>query len=111
MLMEVENSKYLYTIGEVAGILGESVSLVRFWSNEFDKFAHPKRNAKGNRLFTVEDLEMFKQIHHLVKVEGLTLQGTAKRLRADRKEVVDKVKVLETLRKIRQQLSEVRSSL
>ena len=30
--------KYLYTVGEVAGILGESTSLVRFWANEFPKF-------------------------------------------------------------------------
>ena len=42
--------KYLYTIGEVAEILGESVSLVRFWSNEFAKFIKPQRNARGNRL-------------------------------------------------------------
>ena len=52
--------KYLYTIGEVAEILGESVSLVRFWSNEFSKFIKPQRNAKGNRLYTKEDVDKFK---------------------------------------------------
>ena len=59
--------KYLYTIGEVAEILGENVSLVRFWSNEFPKFIKPQRNAKGNRLYTKEDIETFKYIHLLVK--------------------------------------------
>ena len=49
--------KYLYTIGEVAEILGESTSLVRFWANEFPKFIKPERNAKGNRLFKKEDVE------------------------------------------------------
>ena len=50
--MEKIMEKYLYTIGEVAEILGESTSLVRFWANEFPKFIKPQRNAKGNRLFT-----------------------------------------------------------
>ena len=67
--MEEGDKKYLYTIGEVADILGENVSLVRFWSNEFSRFIKPQRNAKGNRLFTREDLEVMRQIHHLVKVE------------------------------------------
>jgi DNA-binding transcriptional MerR regulator len=103
--------KYLYTIGEVADILGENVSLVRFWSNEFPKFIKPQRNAKGNRLYTKDDIETFKHIHLLVKVEGLTLEGVAKRLKGDRKEVISKAQVLESLTNIRQQLSEIRETL
>ena len=103
--------KYLYTIGEVAEILGESVSLVRFWSNEFAKFIKPQRNAIGNRFYTKEDIEAFKHIHLLVKVEGLTLEGAAKRMKGDKKDVINKSKVLDTLKAIRQQLSEIRETL
>lgn len=103
--------KYLYSIGEVADILGESTSLVRFWANEFPKFIKPQRNAKGNRLFTKEDVETFKYIYTLVKVEGMTLEGAAKRLRGDRKELVNKTKVLDALHSIRRQLSEIREEL
>ena len=103
--------KYLYTIGEVATILGESTSLVRVWANEFPKFIRPQRNAKGNRLFTKEDVETFKHIYLLVKVEGLTLEGAAKRLKGDRKEVITKARILDSLRSIRQQLSEIRETL
>lgn len=103
--------KYLYTIGEVADILGENPSLVRFWSNEFPRFIRPQRNAKGNRLFTKEDVETFKHIHMLVKVEGLTLEGAAKRLRGDRKDVINKSRVLESLKGIRAQLAEIRKDL
>ena len=103
--------KYFYTVGEVAEILGESTSLVRFWANEFPKFIRPQRNAKGNRLFSKDDVETFKHIHLLVKVEGLTLEGAAKRLRGERKGVVNKAKVLESLKEIRQQLAEIRSEL
>ena len=103
--------KYLYTVGEVAEIIGESTSLVRFWSNEFPKFIKPQRNAKGNRLFTKEDVDRFKQIHHLVKVEGLTLEGAAKKMKGDMKGSMNTSRVLETLRGIRQQLLEIRENI
>ena len=101
----------MYTVGEVAEIIGESTSLVRFWSNEFPKFIKPQRNAKGNRLFTKEDVDRFKQIHHLVKVEGLTLEGAAKRLKGDMKGSLNTSRVLETLRGIRPQLLEIRENI
>ena len=103
--------KYFYTVGEVAEILGESTSLVRFWANEFPKFIRPQRNAKGNRLFSKEDVETFKHIHLLVKVEGLTLEGAAKRLKGDKKDVISKGQVLDSLKEIRQQLAEIRAEL
>lgn len=103
--------KLFYPIGEVADILGESVSLVRFWSDSFPKFIKPKRNAKGNRLFSADDVRMFKRIHFLVKECGMTLEGAAKRLRHETAKIDDSVKVLESLRKIRMQLEEIRSSL
>jgi DNA-binding transcriptional MerR regulator len=103
--------KYLYTVGEVAEILGENTSLVRFWANEFPKFIKPQRNAKGNRLFTKEDVETLKHIHLLVKVEGLTLEGAAKRLKGERKDLMNKVRVLESLKKIRHQLAEIREDI
>ena len=101
--------KYLYTIGETADLLGEATSCIRFWSDSFPKHIHPKRNAKGNRLFTKEDLETFKYIQTLLKVEGLTIEGATKRLNGDKKEIMNKAKVLETLKGIRQQLVEIRS--
>ena len=103
--------KFFYSVGEVAKILGESPSLVRFWANEFPKFIKPQRNGKGNRLFSKDDVETFKHIHLLVKVEGLTLEGAAKRLKGEKKDVINKAKVLETLKGIRQQLKEIRQDL
>lgn len=104
-------NKLYYTIGEVSEILGESSSLVRFWTNSFSRYLKPKRNAKGNRLYTQEEIEVLKQIHLLVKVQGMTLDGAAKKMSSDKKAVDGKVKVLESLKSIREQLVEVRKSL
>ena len=84
---------------------------MRFWSNEFSKCIKPQRNGKGNRLFSKEDVETFKHIHLLVNVEGLTLEGVAKRLKGDRKDVINKARVLESLKSIREQLTEIRKEL
>ena len=103
--------KLFYSISEVADELGENVSLVRFWSNTFEKFIKPRRNAKGNRQFTRENIDTFKQIHHLVKVQGMTLEGAAGVLSANRGAVEGRVRALESLKEIRAQLVEIKKSL
>lgn len=103
--------KLFYSIGEVAEILGESTSAVRFWSNTFSRFIHPQRNAKGNRMFTREDVETFKQIHLLVKENGMTLDGAARRMADDRRSVENRVKALDSLRRIRAELVSVQAAL
>ena len=103
--------KLYYSIGEVAAQLGESVSLVRFWTNSFPKFIKPSRTAKGNRQFTREDLDTLKQIHYLVKNDGLTLEGAARVLSQNRTKVDKTTKAIDTLKAIREQLVEIKSTL
>ena len=104
-------AKLLYTIGEVAEYLGEAPSAVRYWSNYFDRFIKPARNAKGNRLFHPEDIDTLKQVQFLVKKQGLTLEGVSARLAEDHRSVESRVKALESLKSIRAQLVEVRKAL
>lgn len=72
--------KRYYKIGEVADAFGVNASLIRFWEKEF-KVIKPKKNAKGNRLFTKEDIENFKLIYNLVKERGFTLDGAKQKLK------------------------------
>lgn len=104
-------AKMIYTMGEVAQMLGENPSAIRYWSNYFEKFVKPQRNAKGNRLFHPEDIETLKQIQFLIKNQGLTLEGAKQRLTEDRRSVDRRVKALASLKAIREQLVQVRKSL
>lgn len=89
--------------------MGESTSLVRFWSDVFSDFIKPSRNKKGNRLFTADDLDNFKLIYHLVKEKGMTLKGAAKRMK-DNKTGEDKtMEVLASLNRIKQDLEEIKA--
>lgn len=99
--------KLYYSIGEVAGILKETTSLVRFWSDQFSAFVKPVRNKKGNRKYTPEDVDTLKKIHYLVKVEKMTLEGAAARLKNNRSEVDNRSEVAERLQGIKESLLEV----
>lgn len=72
--------KLYYSIGEVAKLFEVNTSLIRFWEKEFD-ILKPKKNKKGNRLFTKDDLENLKKIFVLVKEKGFTLEGAKKELK------------------------------
>ena len=74
-------SKLYYSIGEVAELLDVNASLLRFWEKEF-KFEISKKNAKGNRLFSVKEIDKINRIYHFVKIEGYTLDGAKKALKS-----------------------------
>ena len=104
-------AKMIYTMGEVAQLLGENPSAVRYWSNYFEKFVKPQRNAKGNRLYHPEDIDTLRQIQYLLKNQGLTLEGAVQRLTEDRRTVDKRVKAIGVLKGIREELVQVRSAL
>jgi DNA-binding transcriptional MerR regulator len=103
-------TKLYYTIGEVAAMFDVNTSLIRFWEKEFE-IIEPKKNKKGNRLFTQKDVENLKVIYHLVKERGFTLAGAKKKLSENRTDVAHNSEVVEKLREIRGFLVELRDSL
>jgi len=107
---EKEIEKKYYTIGEVADDLGVATSLIRFWEGEFD-IIKPKKNRKGNRQFTKEDIKNVKLIYHLVKEKGYTLQGAREFIKSDVNAAMDKVEMVESLKRIRGFLTEIRDQL
>lgn len=104
--------KLYYSMGEVAEMFDVRPSLLRHWESQF-RVLKPKRNKKGNRLFTPADVENLKLIYHLVKEQGMTLEGARKALRQCRREkaVPRDVELLERLQRIRALLVEVREEL
>ncbi len=103
-------TKLYYSIGEVAVMFDVKTSLIRFWEKEFD-ILKPKKNKKGNRLFTQKDVDNLKVIHHLVKERGFTLNGAKKKLRENRADTIQNEEIVEKLKDIRHFLAELREKL
>lgn len=107
---EFKTEKLYYGIGEVAAMFDVNASLIRFWEKEFD-IIKPKKNKKGNRLFTKKDIENLRIIYHLVKERGYTLQGARDKLRDNKEDVAENVEVVKKLENIREFLVVLRQSL
>jgi len=102
--------KVFYSIGEVAEMFGVNTSNIRFWEKEFD-IIKPHKNAKGNRMFTPEDLENLKIIYHLLKERGMTIRGAQMKLKGNKEDIVQNYEVISRLQTIRQMLVDIKEEL
>ncbi len=102
--------KLFYPIGEVAKMFDVNTSLIRFWEKEFD-IIKPRKNKKGNRLFTPDDIKHFRLIHHLVKEKGYTLKGARASLKSNPEAIDNKAEVIASLNKIKKELLEMKEGL
>jgi DNA-binding transcriptional MerR regulator len=114
--IEISNLKKLYyTIGEVAEIFQVNTSLIRFWEKEF-KLIQPKKNKKGNRLFTPVDIQNINKIYELVKVKGYTLDGAKNVLKAKKnnssesEEIATNSNIIERLELVKSKLLSLKNS-
>lgn len=102
--------KLYYGIGEVARAFGVNASLIRFWEKEFDVIK-PKKNAKGNRKFTPEDIKNLELIYHLVKERGFTLEGAKTHLKEEGKQTLDNFEIIRKLELIKNELTNIKNQL
>jgi DNA-binding transcriptional MerR regulator len=111
-------TKLYYTIGEVAALFEVNTSLIRFWEKEF-QIITPKKNRKGNRLFSIQDIENLNKIYFLVKVKGYTLDGAKNELQKKNKVVPELLEknppnnqeIVKTLEAIKTKLIFIKQSL
>lgn len=109
MHIELPEKRY-YAIGEVAKAFGVNTSLIRFWEKEFDVL-QPKKNAKGNRKFTPQDIKNLQLIYHLVKERGFTLEGAKIHLREEKQKTLSNFEVIQKLQKVKAELLKIKEQL
>ena len=102
--------KLFYKIGEVADMFAVNVSLIRFWEKEFE-ILKPKKNKKGNRMFTKKDVDNLSIIYHLVKERGFTLEGAKQKLKENKGDTIDNIEIVNHLKDIRGFLVRLREEL
>jgi len=102
--------KLYYSIGEVAEAFNVNTSLIRFWEKEFEVIK-PKKNAKGNRLFTPQDIKNLELIYYLVKERGFTLEGAKTHLKEQKQEALDTFDIIRKLESIKAKLMAIKNQL
>ncbi|QYJ68496.1 MerR family transcriptional regulator [Flavobacterium litorale] len=109
MHLDLPEKRY-YSIGELAKAFGVNASLIRFWDKEFT-ILKPKKNAKGNRMFTPEDVKNLQLIYHLVKERGFTLEGAKIHLKEGQKKTMDKFEIIRKLEAVKTVLHNIKNEL
>lgn len=109
MYIDLPEKRY-YKIGEVAKAFQVNASLIRFWEKEF-AIIKPKKNAKGNRLFTQEDIVNFKLIFNLVKERGFTLEGAKQKLKKNPEGIYNNHEIISRLEAVKAELQKIKSQL
>lgn len=109
MQVQLPEKRY-YSIGELAKAFDVNASLIRFWDKEFD-ILQPKKNAKGNRMFTPEDVKNLQIIYHLVKERGFTLEGAKTHLKEKKQPTFDKFELIQRLEKVKSELLDWKKNL
>ena len=109
MHIDLPEKRY-YKIGEVAKAFQVNTSLIRFWEKEFE-IIKPKKNAKGNRLFTAEDITNFKLIFNLVKERGFTLEGAKQKLKKNAKVTISNYQIITKLEAVKAELIKIKNHL
>ncbi len=109
MHIDLPEKRY-YGIGEVAKAFDVNTSLIRFWEKEFDVLK-PKKNAKGNRKFTPEDITNLKFIYHLVKERGFTLDGAKTHLKEEKQQSLNTFEIISKLEDVKAQLLKIKDQL
>lgn len=109
MQIDLPEKRY-YNIGEVAKAFEVNTSLIRFWEKEFDVLK-PRKNAKGNRMFTPEDIKNLQLIFHLVKEKGYTLDGAKEYLKQAKKKPLNTTDIILKLENIKKELINIKNNL
>jgi len=109
MHVELPEKRY-YGIGEVAKAFDVNTSLIRFWEKEFDVL-QPKKNAKGNRKFTPDDIRNLELIYHLVKERGFTLEGAKTHLKENRHKTLNNYEIIRKLERVKAELIKIKDQL
>ena len=109
-MKDLNPNKLYHSIGEVATAFNVSTSLIRFWEKEFDVLK-PRKNKKGDSLFTQEDIKNLHIIFHLLKERGFTIEGAKKKLKENKNDTINQFEIVQSLNKLKSFLIEIKEDI
>jgi len=101
--------KQYYSIGEVAALFQIATSHIRFWTTQFNLKVRTTR--KGDRLYTPEQIYELRNIYHLVKEKGFTLNGAKTKLKESKKTINETVSLKQSLLTLRNLLTDIKNRI
>lgn len=107
---ETPTTKKYHKIGEVSAIIGVPASTLRFWEKSFSQIK-PMKNKKGDRFYTLKDIEVLKEIHYLSHSKGLRLLQISKKVKRNDDGLTPQAKLIQELRGLREKLIKIKEKI
>lgn len=108
--MDIRLTKDHYKMREAEEIIGVPQSTLRFWEKEFSDLK-PRRTASNQRNYSQKDLETLQIIHYLLHIKGMRVEAAKEQLKHNKKNISQKVKVIEKLKSVRDDLETLLKAL
>lgn len=105
-----KTNKLYYSIKEVAEMIGENESLLRYWEKEFPSI-RPKKTGRNIRQYTQEDIDNIRLIYSLVKEKGMTLAGARQKLKQNPHTLRQTGEIIQRLNAVKAELLKMRKEL
>lgn len=105
---KISTDKLFYKIGEVSSIAEIEAHVLRYWESEFS-FLKPRKNDKGQRIYTRKDLELVLQIKNLLYNEKYTIAGVRNKFGS--KTLKRNAVSMETIQGVKRRLKEILDTL
>ena len=103
----LNQEKKYYSITEVAELCKVKAHTLRFWEKEF-KDLQPITRKGSRRYYQNDDIELIKQIHSLLYLEGMTIAGAKRNLKSFSQEQRKDVRIQNMLEDLKRLLAEIK---
>jgi DNA-binding transcriptional MerR regulator len=102
--------KLYFKIGEVSRIVKVKPYVLRYWETEFD-LLKPGKAPSRHRLYKKRDVELLLEIKRLLYSEGFTIEGARKKLKQDKKEIRQQLRLPLADARYKNTLSKIKKDL
>ena len=102
--------KIQYHISEVAKMFDVNISLIRYWEKEFP-ILKPHKDGRGTRYFKPRDIDTLHLIYHMLKEQGLTIEGAKKKLKDNREQTYKNFEIIKRLTLVKSKLLLIREEI
>ncbi len=107
----MESTKVYYSMSEVQEMTGLPASTLRYWERQFSELS-PRKDGHGNRYYTSADIALVKQIQYIRDELHITrIAAIRNELRCGDRRTDVRQRATDILRRVRQDLLDIRSQL
>ena len=105
----METTRIYYSMAEVKEVTNLPASTLRYWESQFQQLK-PRKDGHGNRYYTLQDIELIKQIKYIRDDLKITrIEAIQTELKSGTKKVDIRQRATDILERVKSELLEIKA--